>query len=302
MENLNTIPKDLFPIKENEYSRSWAIKTFLYSHIFLANGEPKLNPSEQDINLWRNKAIQLRAELASIGKLAGTNKMLEIANFQYNLKLKGTNLKCTSIQDILTVVGDKEWYNEDKKTRIDQIYMLIYGLTRQGFNQWLIDLEQDWMKKNNITYITKLGRHDLAFNSRGSIYSLLKKVFNNNVIKQFKQKMWFHHREYICVRMKITAKEEENVDVQQVECRWGKVYLCSEKKKPNQELDMKCINEDNFNSGNIHQCGRIWVFRCLQKGLNKQVLHRYVNRWAESYAKTIETNDYESKLIISLMN
>ena len=260
--------------------------------------EQKLNPTSEDINLWRSKAIQLRAELASIGKVAGTTKMLQIANIEFNMKIKGTDLHCTSIQDVLNIIGDQEWYNEDKPTRIGQIYMLVYGLTRQGFNQWLLDLEQDWMRKNGVTYITKSGRQDLMYNSRGSIYSLLKKVFNNSVTKQFRQKMWYSHKEYICVRMKQVSVENENVEFQQIDCRWGKVYLCSAKKIINISNYQSAMESETSNL-TTNQCnGKSWVINCLTGGMDRAMIHKYVDRWAESYSRHQRFTMTESKLYV----
>ena len=137
----NTIPKDLFPLKENQYSLSWATKTYPYAHLFALPFDHKLNPNNDHVSMWRSKAIQLRAELTSIGKDKGTGKILEIANIQYNLKIKGTDLPCSSIYDVLTIVSEKDWYNLDKPTRINQIYMMVYGITRQGFDQWLVEFD-----------------------------------------------------------------------------------------------------------------------------------------------------------------
>ena len=293
MTSLNTIPKNLFPLRENGYTKKWARDTFVYAHLFMTHLEPTLVPSEDEINAWRSRAIQLRAELTSLGKVAGTNKMLEIANIQYNFQIKGTMLKCTSVQDILNIVGDKDWYNEDKKTRIDQIYMLIYGITRQGFNQWLLDLEQDWMTKMNITYVTKSGRQDPIYNSRGCIYSLLKKMFNNNIIKQFKQKMWYEHQEYICVRIKNETEDANNIDIQCIDCRWGRIYLCVKKKVSKIEYNIFKTNDDLFTRKSIEEQGKAWVINSLRQGMEQKVLHTYVDNWCESYVLATKGNEGE---------
>ena len=294
MSSLNTIPKNLFPQRENEYTRRWARDTYVYAHTFLTHLEPTLVPSEDEINTWRSRAIQVRSELTSIGKLAGTNKMLEIANRQYNFKIKGTNLQCTSVQDILNVVGDKDWYNEDKKTRIEQIYMLIYGITRQGFNQWVLDLEQDWMKNMNVTYVTPSGRQDLIYNSRGCVYSLLKKVFNNNVIKMFKQKMWYEHQEYICVRIKNETEDRNNINIQSIDCRWGKIYLCV--KKSESHIGSNVFDKKKLSTRNsIQEQGKSWVINSLMQGVEENILQHYVRKWCESYVRTNKRKEDECK-------
>ena len=230
MNILDTIPKDLFPIIENEYSFDWAKKTYLYAHMFSLPSEHQVYPTDDQINMWRSKAIQLKVELNNIGKEKGINQILYLANIQYNLKIKDTELSYQSIQDILNIVADKSWYNEHKTVRLNQLYMMVYGITRQGFDHWLVDLELYWLNKK-ITYVTKSGRQDMLFNCGGSVYSLLKKVFNNNIIKQFKNTMWYNHDDFICVRLKHQKFRQNLLNVKRINCRWGHVYLCSKKNR-----------------------------------------------------------------------
>ena len=276
----NTIPKDLFPLKENQYSLSWATKTYPYAHLFALPFDHKFNPNNDHVSMWRSKAIQLRAELTSIGKDKGTGKILEIANIQYNLKIKGTDLPCSSIYDVLTIVSEKDWYNSDKPTRINQIYMMVYGITRQGFDQWLVELENEWMNKYNVTYITKSGRQDLIFNYRGCVYSLLKKVFNNSIIKQFKQTMWYNHQEFICVRLKQNRFGNDIVDVKPIECRWGQLYLCTKKNESNDHEDLQKVSCYDPNLLPLLDRGRKWVEQCINEGINVKELHNVIDKWS----------------------
>ena len=86
MNILDTIPKDLFPIKEKEYGFDWAKKTYLYAHMFSLPSEHQVYPTDDQINMWRSKAIQLKVELNNIGKEKGIRQILYLANIQYNLK------------------------------------------------------------------------------------------------------------------------------------------------------------------------------------------------------------------------
>ena len=172
----NTIPKDLFPVTDNDFSDSWARRTYAYAHLF-AEVSDSLTPKEEDIHIWRNRALQVRLELSEIGKEAGNEMVLEVANVQYNMKIKETDISPNCIQDVLSIIGDQDWYNDNKRARINQIYMMMYGITRQGFNDWLLNLEKKWLQKMNLTYIGRTGRQDSTYNSRGFIYALLKKIF-----------------------------------------------------------------------------------------------------------------------------
>ena len=283
MNILDTIPRDLFPIKENEYNFEWAKKTYLYAHMFSLSSDHQVYPTDDQINMWRSKAIQIKVELNNIGKEKGVNKILELANFHYNFKIKDTELPCQSIQDVLNIVADKTWYNNHKAVRLNQIYMMVYGITRQGFDQWLVDLELYWLKKNNVTYAGKSGHQDILLNCRGSVYSLLKKVFNNNIIKQFKNTMWYNHDEFICVRMKHQKFGQDELIVKRINCRWGQVYLCSKKKDLCQETSHECTESYALSGDTLCDVGRDWVEKSLQKGIKYDELQNLVKRWSTSY-------------------
>ena len=281
----NLIPKDLFPVVDNDYNLEWANKTYAYSHLF-SECRNTLDPQDEDINNWRNKALQIRLELSTIGKVTGRQRMLEVARVQFNMKIKGTDISPKCIDDILKIISDKEWYTNDKRDRINQIYMLIYGITRQGFNQWLLDLEQSWLKKRNLTYVSPSGQQTTTSYSRGCVFSLMKKVFNNSTIKLFKDTMWVHHNEFLCVRLKSKVIDGCPIDIKQLNCYFGKIYLCSRKPLILTETSNMLTSNSNMQFKNVEEYGKYWVINSVRNGGTKQLLHKQLDRWIESFNRT----------------
>lgn len=281
----NLIPKDLFPVVDNEYNLEWAKKTYAYSHLF-SECRNTLDPQDEDINNWRNKALQVRLELSNIGKVAGRQRMLEVARVQFNMKIKGTDISPKCIDDILKIICDREWYTNDKRDRINQIYMLVYGITRQGFNQWLLDLEQSWLQQRNLTYVSPSGQPTATSYSRGCVFSLLKKVFNNSTIKLFKETMWVHHQEFLCVRLKSKMMDGCPIDIKQLNCHFGKIYLCSRKPLIKTDTSNTLTSNGNMQFKNIEEYGKYWVIDSVRNGISKQMLHKQLDRWIESFYRT----------------
>ena len=172
--------------------------------------------------------------------------------------------------------------------------MMMYGITRQGFNDWLLNLEKKWLLKMNLTYIGRSGRQDSTYNSRGFIYALLKKSFSNTNTKLFRDVMWNAHEEYICVRKKVNRKGDCPINTTSLHCRWGKIYLCTKKKDINEKDERnRDLRKPVFESYQDHS--KYWVITALQCGLTSDLLHRQVDRWKESYVRTEDRKMIQGK-------
>ena len=95
----NTIPKNLFPVIDNDFNENWARRTYPYAHMF-TQGVDALIPSDLCVNNWRNRALQIRLELSNIGKEAGKEQVLNVAKSLYNLKMPGTDISPNCIRDV----------------------------------------------------------------------------------------------------------------------------------------------------------------------------------------------------------
>ena len=296
MPNQQAIPKKLFPLVDGEYTIEWAKKTFPYAHMF-SKQFTALIPKLDEVEAWRNKALQLRKAICDEGNEAGKEKVLSVAIHKYNLTMpdcNGVSPKC--IQDVLSIISDKIWYNTEKDIRLEQLYMMIYGIKKVGFNQWAVDLETNWLKRNNLVYISSKEVKDPMYNTRGCVYSLIIQVFGNTNSKRFKEIMWRNHGEYIMVRNKQKKSETgDNIDIVRRVCTFGNMYLCSKKKT--QELPTGSEKNENLKSfPMLHDYGKYWVKKILRCGMEIKTLHRHIDLWKEDFdQEEIKKGNIESK-------
>ena len=290
MATQRAIPKNLFPLVDGEYNEIWAKKTFPYAHMFM-NTVTSMIPNDENLELWRNRALQIRKQILDEGNKAGKEKVLSVAINKYNLFMpcNATNtIRPKCVQDVLDIIADKEWYNTNKKTRLEQIYMMMYGIKKIGFNQWAIELEQNWLRRNNVVYITRKECTDTMYNTRGCIYSTIIQIFSNTNTERFKATMLNYHNEYIFVRKKDKKKSDSlDLDIVPLQCRYGSLYLARVKRN-----DQRLFNDEERPITNsfrkVLQYGECWVKENLKAGVKIEQLNKQIELWAE------ELKDIES--------
>ena len=274
----NKIPKDLFSVRENEYTILWAKRTYPYAKMFSVTAP--LIPSDSDIKTWRDRALAIRHTLIKKGNNAGKQKLLEIAKYEYNMKMIDTDVSPNSVFDILSIVGDSKWYNDNKQARREQVYMMMYGLLRRGKNQWALDIEMEEMKKYNISYVGKDGL-DPMYNGKGCIYSILTKVFSNTNTKRFRDVMWSNHKEYLCVRTKKQLEQRSDVTIEKLTCRWGSLHLIREKN--NTIENEKMVLQESSQSTGLYNSttdkGKNWAMNSFKAGITVKELYKQVDSW-----------------------
>ena len=92
-------------------------------------------------------------EIKHIGITHGRNEIIKLARFHYGMIIpKSGNYKPTNIDDVMSIIGDKDWYNNNKEFKLNIIYHLMYGLNKSGMNGWLIDQECEWLQDHKLQY------------------------------------------------------------------------------------------------------------------------------------------------------
>ena len=295
MSTPRAIPKHLFPLIDGEFNDEWAKKTFPYAHMFISSVTTMI-PKSEDLELWKSRALQIRKQVLDEGNKAGKEKVLSVAINKYNLFMpcRGTNtIRPNCIQDVLDIIADKEWYNSDKKTRLEQIYMMMYGIKKVGFNQWAIELEENWLKRHNLIYITGKETTDHMYNTRGCIYSTIIQIFSNTNTERFRVTMLNHHNEYIFVRKK--EKKNRNgidIDVVPISCRYGRLYLGKVKGNESEVKQKQPTKYKSFKM--LHEYGEYWVKKSLRCGMEVRQLQTQIELWKESMEHGEASNYFES--------
>lgn len=55
-----------------------------------------------------------------------------------------------SIDDITSIITDKNWYNPDRSMSRKILFHIMYGIFRKGNNQWLEDSSRKWARDRNV--------------------------------------------------------------------------------------------------------------------------------------------------------
>ena len=153
------IKQDLFPINEKEITEEWAKETYNHCHLFCKEVTGTVWDSYEDLKHWMSTAIKLMKDIKFQGVKAGKDRIVHLAIHKYNLTIpsKGKGLleksmSPVNLEDVVEIISDPEWYNENTFEKQDIIHDLIYGITRKGNNFWLITAEKIWMEKYNVFY------------------------------------------------------------------------------------------------------------------------------------------------------
>ena len=142
-------------------------------------------------------------EIKQIGIAQGRQEIVNLAREHYGMTMPHScNSKPTNIDDVISIIENEEWYNDNKIFKQNIIYHLMYGLTRSGMNSWLLQQERKWMMERQIRY----NEDDVGIRKtklRGFVYSIMNSKFSNSTIKLFRTVMQRKYGEFITVRKPI---------------------------------------------------------------------------------------------------
>ena len=292
-ESERTIPMDLFPTRDKHLDEIWAKKTFKFCHLFCESiNHTSYDLNKDHISIWLKTAAEILKKLKLYGIVEGEKHVVDICKSEFKLRMRyGTiDIDPASISDILTIYSDKWYYKENRDKILQQIYVLTYGLLRNGSNHWALSSEKKFMKEYNIVYKTETIDENNKWRSRGCLYQILVSRFSNTNTRRFKIMMKRQHGESLCVRGK---KDNSNnaLKKETIKCSTGHANV---------------IRETNYNdlSGNIAnnsstiQEGKSWVEQCLAEGYTEPYINGKIREWFNEYANKNHKNDLNGGMYI----
>ena len=200
-----SVDSNLFPLNDKELTLDWARRTYAQYPLFNDSILSRSYGNDDDLKAWIAEAKQLMKEIKIKGIDAGRKEIVRVACHQYNMYLLNkTNdfvnppQRPLNIREVLSIIGDPVWYNDEKTYKQDIIHHLAYGIRRKINNLWLIETEKMWMEQYGITY--KYTNCKRITETRGFVYKLMNSTFSNSTIKMFKRVMLSNLGEYISVR------------------------------------------------------------------------------------------------------
>lgn len=115
--------------------------------------------------------------------------------------------------DVVDLLGDPEFYDENRTLLRDMLHMFQYGIFRVGYNGWPLQCAKDWMKKRNITY-DSLRACELGRKGKGFVYRLLVSRASNSICFRLQTLTQRVFQEYVVVRDRKMKKFGEEYELE----------------------------------------------------------------------------------------
>lgn len=251
-----TVPLKLLPLNERHYTTNWAKENYCYRFLFDISITSQSYSDDSEVEEWRLQALQMMKEIKQIGIAYGRQEIVNLARGHYGMTMSHScNSKPTNIDDVMSIIENEDWYNDNKMYKQNIIYHLMYGLTRSGMNSWLLQEEHKWLQKHQIKYSQDaVGIRKTKL--RGFVYSIMNSKFSNSTIKLFRTVMERKYGEFITVR-----KPEKNLsfNLKYTERNFlgGSGYVVSCTKKQ----EFTDVLESNLDES----IGKKWIRLCVEK-------------------------------------
>ena len=205
------VPIDLLPVETKKLDLSWAERTFCYARFFSTSFTSEEHVFQQELQSWIDKATALQNELKEIGVLKANEKVVEIFN-KYEVCMPGTtNVRPTSFDDVLVIINDKTWYQNQQELKRNLIHMVSYGIFRTGHNNWAKRATNEWLLKHNVTIQGEINttNNRAKRKKKGFVYSNLVHRASNSIADRIQKNMVNNHGEFIAVRKKKNTEKFE---------------------------------------------------------------------------------------------
>eukprot|EP00957_Ditylum_brightwellii_P081686 6214250-Ditylum_brightwellii.AAC.1 len=79
-----------------------------------------------------------------------TTQMLVNLCEDFNMMMPKSGAKPVCIEDILMMVGNKDWHNKDIEKARNQLWMMQYSIFKMDYNDWMKTFEKEWSEQHNL--------------------------------------------------------------------------------------------------------------------------------------------------------
>ena len=281
-----TIPLKLLPISEQQYTTKWAESTYSFRCLFDTSVTSHYSKNEEEVEEWRLKGLQLLKEIKQIGLTQGRLEVVNLARNHYGMRMPNApSCKPTTIDDVMSIIGDKNWYEDKTPFKQNIIYHLVYGLTRCGMNEWLLSQEQEWLRDNKLQYSTdEVGIRKTKL--RGFVYSIMNSQFSNSTSKLVRTVMKRKYSEFITVRKPMFSMNQNYVYTEQTFLGGnGYIVTCADTKTHHQ----------NIQTDIVESVGVKWIRACQDEGMLLPQIHELLDELYVPPKQHLEDTKYIGK-------
>ena len=295
-----TIPLKLLPVSEQQYTTKWAESTYSYRCLFDTSVTSHYSKNDTEVEEWRLKALQLMKEIKQIGLAQGRLEIVNLARNHYGMRMPNApSCKPTTIDDVMLIIEDKNWYQDNTPFKHNIIYHLVYGLTRCGMNGWLLTQEQEWLRDNKLQYSTdEVGIRKTKL--RGFVYSIMNSQFSNSTTKLFRTVMKRKYGEFITVRKPLYNLKQKYVYTEQTFLGGnGYIVTCID----------TTIHHQNIPTDTVEDVGVKWIQACQDEGTLLPQIHDLLDelyvppkQHSEDINCVVRDNDINNTLTMGAIN
>ena len=245
----NQIPSDLIPVSRAQITLDYAKETKNWARTFNEERFKSLYnddyPSTK-LEEWQLYLRQLQSDLHNIGYKGTCDHITTLFATHYQFKVPTTNKLPETFNDVLQILKSKTWYNSNRFMARNAVHMILYGIYRRNFDDWIHDMANNWKASKNINeFSTTLHRKGTGF-----VYQNLIKTTSANIQQKIRNIMWQNHHEEITTRRK-SSEQQTNLlekEVQYNNCNAFLYTLKSHQQIEDDKLSFKTSIQNLLNS------------------------------------------------------
>ena len=209
-ENKFTVPSEFLPRYEGGITFKYALDMKPWAPAFdnqkfatLARADYRDESLEKS---WHEYMVNLYDEIQGMGEYATNQQAIRLFADEFKIVHPITKAPPKLIQDVFDIIENKKWYESNRQRAQSCIYMIMYGMFRAGFDNWITDAANLWLKNRKITpYTTNKIRTGKNF-----VYNVMIAKPSHNIQRAVKAACYRAHREYIVCKVP-TQKDDEEV-------------------------------------------------------------------------------------------
>lgn len=217
----NFIPYNLFCLLAKDYHVIWGRETYKFYHIFNEDITSTAYKNDTEVLSWVQFALKLRQDLKELGLKEAKKEFVRAAVEDCLMKLPDGQVP-TNVDDVLSIIGDKNWYGENTLAKQHKIYNLSFRIFMKGYNQWANKAVTAWMAKYNLEYDDSTqGKR----RGKGCIYMLFLHSASAQISHRVQDTCKDNHGEYVAMRERKTSGEK-SVTFHPVKFYDKSAYIC----------------------------------------------------------------------------
>lgn len=275
----NNVPSDLIPVSRAQITLDYARDTKNWARTFNEERFKTLyddNYSIQTLQEWHHYLMQLQSDLHSLGFRGTCDHITTLFATHYEFKNPNTNDLPNNFNDVLQILKSKTWYNQNKLVARNAVHMILYGIYRCNFDDWIHEIANKWKASKNINEFSAT----LHRKGTGFVYQNLIKTTSVNIQQKIRAIMWQNHHEEITTRRK-SPNQQTNLIETEVQYNNCKAFLYTLKSHERIEDDKRTFQSS--------------ILNLLNSKVSLEEIQRIFNKTIQEHKKSNDTltDEYE---------